>query len=549
MSVKLSLICVILLLTVPFGAVTKAAPTPSDQKIDFANAHTYTSEDLYKMNLALTEAYPDLLEIEVLGYSYDLEPIYVLRLSNTLNSSNLYVSKMHGLIESGTHSREVANPVLTSRIIYDYVLDYINDEHLPDIDVRDILDTSVLHFVINSNPDGYNIAKFGINGLRTESAYTRLLSVDDTEYFNYKANTNGVDLNRNYPDIYYDIQSNTWIDKWSVKRNKHNTEEPSGAYYFGPYAGSEIETQIMMTYLLRYDFRYYLSYHSKGEVIFGNYRYLDPMTVEHVAEYRELASESTGYRIPTYYESDVSSGYMGDFIINNTLKPAITIETIPYEVTLPYITAKHLQNAYEQTYDLPYLFMKKAATDGYFNYRLYVDGRYVRDYDNEAYAHAIAKRDGGTIIEGGSKSPTLYQNNIVTRAEFLVEALAARTLPPADDTTEQISFQDISDPLITRAKNLGIVNGYNNEFHPERSINFLEASAILHRIDVLSGNVMAHNTTASRSRPSNESSQLPEWAAVSVQHCINQGYLSSAQDMLTHVERKAFETLMDLYSQ
>lgn len=401
------------------GNTVSANDALSDNLIDFNIASSYTSESLYKINASLVEAYPELLEMEIIGYSYDQQPIYVIRLGNTLNHSNLYVNKMHGLIESGTHSREVANPVLTSKILSDYVIDYYKDDYLKDVHIKDLLEHCVLHFVINSNPDGYNIAKHGSLSITTENAYNYLLSIEDTDYSNYKANIRGVDLNRNYQDCYYDIPTGKWVDKWSVKENSYTSDKASGAYYAGEFPGSEVETQIMMAYLLSYDFRYYLSFHSKGEVIYGNFTYLDETSQAYISTYKDLASAITGYAIPPYYESELSSGYMSDFIVNNTLKPAITVETIPSNVTLPFIDASHLSKAYEDTYTLPYRFMQTALDDGYFDYLLYVDGRYQRDFQNELYAQAIASQQNGVIIKREDTWPSLYLGTTFTLEKFL----------------------------------------------------------------------------------------------------------------------------------
>lgn len=536
------IICLIALLSLPTYAVS-AQETYSDAPLSFENAHLYSSQDLYFMNLALIDAYPELLEMEILGYSYDHQPIYVMRLSNSLKQSNLYVTKMHGLIESGTHAREVANPVLTSMMLRDYIKDYIDDTYLPEINVQEMLEGSVLHFVINSNPDGYNIAKFGIASIKSESAYVKLLSLHDKNYSNYKANTRGVDLNRNYPDTYYDTGLNKWVNQWSIKTNAYTSDKPSGAYFFGYQPASELETIALMDYLLSYDFRYYLSYHSKGEVIYGKYTYMTSDVSNHIMTYTSLASTITGYPIPKFYESDASSGYMGNYIVNNTLKPAITIETIPYYITLPNVDSDDLKKAYQETYTLPYAFMSKALEDGYSDYRLYVNNRYIRDFSNLIYAKAIAEREGGVIVDHGNAKPNLYLNEMVSREEFIVALL--RDIEIDDQDLENLElFNDTDNKTIHFARSKGIVNGYMNQFFPNRNISYLEAAITLYRYDQLFTDDATITTTRTSTVDEVPDETVPVWAYDAVQYCINKGYMTPHTAYNTFLKRADFEDLL-----
>lgn len=513
-------------------------------QIDFEAASNYTSDDLYEINNDLVMRYPDILEIEILGYSYDANPIYVIRLGENLKEKTIYVTKMHGLIESGTHSREVANPVITSSMLRDYVMDYYDDSHLEDVNMGDILKSSVFHFVINSNPDGYNISKFGAEGLTTESAYTTLLSIGDYEFSDYKANSRGVDLNRNYPDIYYDTQTNQWVDIWNIKRNNYNSDVPSGAYYFGEYAGSEVETQIMMAYLLSYDFRFYLSYHSKGEVIYGNYTQAPLAARRYINQYANIASEITGYAIPDVEEAWVSSGYMGDYVVNNTLKPNITIETISTEVTLPDVSGDDIIEAYNLTYSVPYEFMELSISKGYFKYKLYVDGQYIRDYDNKEYAYAIADKMGGTIIiaEG---IPALTKERLVTREEF-VESMMK--LIPIDEDFNDYSaaqFNDTDSQLVHYAKYKGIVKGHDNFFSPSEPISYLESAIILYRIDkVLNKNMYL---TPSNSLDTTLTTIIPDWALAQVMYGIEMDYLPALTDFKQILSREDYNSILEKY--
>lgn len=96
------------------------------------------------------------------------------------------------------------------------------------------------------NPDGVNIA---INGPEASLHPGKVKSMDltGTQYSNWKSNSNGVDLNRNYPF--------NWNSEIS------NTTNSAARYYPGPYAASEPETRAMIAFLENTDFCMLVDFH------------------------------------------------------------------------------------------------------------------------------------------------------------------------------------------------------------------------------------------------------------------------------------------------
>lgn len=376
-------------------------------KISFDKADTYTSEDLYQHVLFLQEKFPELMDLEILDYSLDNNPIYVVRIGENLKDPFINVKKKHALIESGTHAREVANPIITINIMENYIRDYYDDSFNRDVRMKDLLKESVFHFVINSNPDGYNLSKFGLAGIQTDEGKNALLALRDKDYASYKSNLNGIDINRNFPGVYFSIEETTWKDLWEVRQEASGSDslyydynyvtEPSAAYY-GGFKGSEVETQALMRYVKRYDFRYAVSFHSKGEVIFYDKWFVDESYNNWYKGYAEIAGKETGYRL-IEEDGPTGVGFFSEYFVTETMKPCITVETMDSSTKLPFVTEVQLREAYQKCLGIPYLMMEQALYEGYGAYHVYEDGQYIRDFMDKTYATAYAERTGGVVRE------------------------------------------------------------------------------------------------------------------------------------------------------
>ena len=393
-------ILLMLLFTLLCFNVAYAAEKP--EIVDLNSAYSYLSDDYYTKAIQLVEKYPDILYLEVLGQSYDGKPIYVVIMTEntkeTLKRDDLNVYRMHYLIEAGTHARETVNPAIVLKIIEDYAIDYYNDGHIKEFNVKDELSIAVIQFIHLLNPDGHDLAKIGLASVETEVGKQIINSIKDKNYSEWKANLRGVDINRNFPDRYLDKTTKQWIEKWQKYPAFLYSKIPSGSYYPGPYAGSETETQILMNYMTRYDFRNYLTYHSRGQVVYYDWYYAPETFNNRAYVLGEIVNNITGYGIQSTTTGN-GSGYDNEYFSANLLKPGITVETVSYSVKTP-IPQEYYRKTYDLAYLLPLYFVKAGREAGYNKYRLYVNNNYVRDYFDYDYALAHMKDLGGEIIEG-----------------------------------------------------------------------------------------------------------------------------------------------------
>jgi len=361
----------------------------------------YSSEDYSEIAKELVSRYPDILAYKSIGYSHDGKEIYSIVMTEDVNKAvgrdDFRTFRMHYLIDAGVHGRETVNPAILIKQIEDYAADYYKDSHIRDFNLRDILSKSVFHFVPLVNPDGHDLAKFGFASLDSDSARDRLSSIEDKDYSQWKANALGVDLNKNFPDFYLQDGANGLTDKWQVYPGDFYSMNPAGEYYPGTSPGSEPETRALMEYMKSFDFRSYVSYHSRGNIVYYEYNWYPESYRSNSLELAQKTREVTGYRLIP--DTGAGSGYSTSYHAALSLKPSLTVETLSYYTDLPSGNDTYLE-AYERTWLLPLHYQLLGESTGYFPYRLYVDGKYVRDYPDEAYARAIARSLGGEIILG-----------------------------------------------------------------------------------------------------------------------------------------------------
>ncbi len=417
----------------------------------------YTSDDMYKLSEKLVERYSDILEMDVIGKSTDGKPIYVIRMTDSIKNyiEEDYVNKMHLLIDAGLHSRETYNSFVLLKTIEDYAKDYYDNSIIPDIDVKNLLVNNVVHLIVNCNPDGYDLTKFGLDSVQNQNTKDYLINnISDKNYSYFKANIKGVDLNRNFEDIYYNTISDKWVNQWNVNYVPLVSYRPSSQFYSGSAENSEAETQALSKYYLKYDFRAYLSYHSQGRVIYYYQGHHSNQYNNLGRDYSEITKNITNYTIMPD-DGIIGYGYASYFVANNTLKPFITVETTVGTLPTP-INLYKTEYENRKLYKLPAEFLNKIQSTGYYDYKIYVNNTYLRDIMDKEYAYALAKKLGGIVIE--SKGRPIYKlvknydfNSLKIEQRFIQNRTMDTTLTVNVNNPHalEINVKDLSDTDIS----------------------------------------------------------------------------------------------------
>jgi hypothetical protein len=174
-------------------------------------------------------------------------------------------------------------------------------------------------------------------------------------------------------------------------------QEPALENYPGPHPASAAETKMLESYMQRYPFRAFLSYHSRGRAVFYVKEYLSTTYNQNVLRpFAEMAGNATGYRVIHTVSSTTGAGYLSHFAVNITQKPALTIETTPVSsFPTPY---QYYEEEYERVRLLPYRAMEYAVQKGYFPYHVYVGGKFFQDYQSLTYARGVAEKLLGRVV-------------------------------------------------------------------------------------------------------------------------------------------------------
>jgi len=211
--------------------------------------------------------YPNICtQKAIIGYGWENNPIYMVKISDnpTINED-----EPEGIYDALHHARE---PGSYTALLY--AMWYLLENYGLDEEVTYLVDNRELFFVPVVNPDGllYNqsIAPSGGGSWRKNRRNN--------------GGSYGVDLNRNYPY------------QWGYD-NSGSSPTPSSSTYRGPSAGSEPETQAMMTFIGQHDFKTGMTIHTYGGHYLSAYGY-DDVLPEHYdvhMDYMSYAAAENGY--------------------------------------------------------------------------------------------------------------------------------------------------------------------------------------------------------------------------------------------------------------
>jgi len=182
-------------------------------------------------------AYPKLTHIKTIGHSTQKRPIYAMRITNEKGPQN----KPQVLYLTTHHAREWVATQMGMRLI-----NYLTENYGKDARVTDLLNNVEIWVIPVANPDGYQYT------FTNERLWRKNLRDNDGD--GEIGLLDGVDLNRNFDEHWgYDDEGSS--PNWS------------DATYRGPAANSEPETQAVVDFMEKNDFKFAISYHTSGNWI------------------------------------------------------------------------------------------------------------------------------------------------------------------------------------------------------------------------------------------------------------------------------------------
>lgn len=261
-----------------------------------APTNVYSYAQMIEDMETLRSQYPDVVTVTSIGTTELGRDIPAIRIGD-LNA------RYHVLLQGAIHGREHLTAWLLMAMA-DYWLDH------GILGYGDVC----YHIIPMTNPDGVIISQTGIlddvqheiylndkeNGYtnRSESSYAEL----------WKANGEGIDINRNFPAGWELIDDRTG---------------PSSQQYQGKKPFCAAEAVALRDYTLKYAFDATASYHATGSLIYYSYGEKEPVNTESKSLARAV-QEISGYDLASSNGID-GAGYK-DWVIDTLEVPSLTIE-------------------------------------------------------------------------------------------------------------------------------------------------------------------------------------------------------------------------------
>ena len=318
---------------------TTDAPEQTDKIVE-AGEKGYTYSMLQEDLGALAKTYPDLFSYMTIGKSVDGRGIFACTVGNPEAKTKI-------LLTGGIHGKEYMSSLLVMTQV-EYYLANAESGCYNGVSYADLLQNCVFYVLPMINPDGITLALEGIDAMQTpevkatvEKIYADnlrdgLTSTNDINVYlayNWKANANGVDLNRNFA-------LSNWADV------KTGILAPCYRNYKGPSAASEPETRAVSAYVESLgELDALLAYHTAGQVVYWDCGMTGGVR-QRTLDLAKAVCEHTGYKLIYDQHLDAS---LNDWVTLEKDVPSVTIEIANVIYPMP---ASELEAAFAQTREL-----------------------------------------------------------------------------------------------------------------------------------------------------------------------------------------------------
>lgn len=245
-----------------------------------------------------------------------LQEIYPFVVSQTIGNSVMGKDLIELQIGAGTkevhlngsfHANEWITTPIIMQFINQYVLSLTNKIPIRGVFTLPLFMDTMFSVVPMVNPDGVDLV---LNGSEAAGQYQEeVLAINhqNEDFFNWKANIRGVDLNNQYSA------------KWDLEAQRKPTS-PAPRDYPGPYPLSEPEAIVMANLARERNFSRMNAFHTQGEEIYWGFEGFEPPESELIVnEYARVS----GYQPVRYLDS--YAGYK-DWFIQEFHQPGFTVE-------------------------------------------------------------------------------------------------------------------------------------------------------------------------------------------------------------------------------
>lgn len=254
-------------------------------------------------------------DVDILRTTYPSQ-VQVLKLCNTPDGRevvDIVLGDLNGnnqiLIFGAMHAREYITMQVVMRQLCE-TLAALNGEGgtYRGVSTAKLLQGLTIHFIPDSNPDGVAISQFGLNGINNSLLRSKIATMT-SDFEQWKANANGVDLNRNFDAGWHEFVGEPY---------------PASERYKGTSPGSEPESAALIRLTQDYHIKRAISYHTCGALIYWYYKQSGNVLAESQKFANEISS-ATNYPLDDDYTAVDAAGYK-DWAVYKLGVPSITIE-------------------------------------------------------------------------------------------------------------------------------------------------------------------------------------------------------------------------------
>lgn len=268
---------------------------------------TYTYEMMTNDIKTLAQKYPGLVQYSSLGKTPYGRDIWAVKLGRG-DATVLY--------NASHHAREWITTNIVMEMIDQYSEKYVLNGTMDGYNVAHVLNNTSIWFVPMTNPDGVTLQQKGLSAFPA-GAHANLIKMNggSKDFKRWKSNGEGIDLNRQYPARWEDINNNAKAPYYKDYKGKV------------PLQTTEAKAVSALTYLV--DPEITNSYHTAGRILYYHFNY-GSNTYEGDKTLGSILANMTGYRLIAPDTSLSSSGGYKDWFIQTFKRPGFTFELAPY---------------------------------------------------------------------------------------------------------------------------------------------------------------------------------------------------------------------------
>ncbi|MBR4636583.1 MAG: peptidoglycan-binding protein [Clostridia bacterium] len=301
------------------AAIAAANPEQDPQKLQIGQKLVIPfGFDLVPTNVRYTSTLTDyILDGLAVRYPFAKPQKYGHSVSGTpLRLISFGTGERGVLINASHHANEWITTPLVLKFAETLLKAYISGNTVLGRSARDLLARATVYIAPLVNPDGVELVTGALDPDSSEYAAARRIAANYPQVpfpSGWKANIEGTDLNLNYPAGWDEARRIKFAEGWT---------SPAPRDFVGTSPLAAPESRALYDLTLDNDFVLSISYHTQGEVIYWNYKDIDPRRGLEIAN---AMAEASGYSVEDVPEESANAGYKDWFILNYDL-PGYTIE-------------------------------------------------------------------------------------------------------------------------------------------------------------------------------------------------------------------------------